>query len=114
MNPDPSDLVWKALADSTRRRMLEIIRDTPGCTVGRLCAAFGDLTRTGALSHLGVLERAGLVPRVPKVGRERQLSVDAEPLRACGAWLERNLAAPPAPPSEPSRETGPAPRRRRR
>ncbi|MGC4121759.1 MAG: DNA topoisomerase IB [Myxococcales bacterium] len=109
MTGESSDAVWKALGAVTRRRMLDVIRDTPGCSIGRLSAAF-EQCRTGILRHLGVLERAGLVPRAPRVGKERLLTVDAALLdRACGAWLSRQVAAPPAAPREPTR----APRLRR-
>ncbi|MGC4120313.1 MAG: helix-turn-helix domain-containing protein [Myxococcales bacterium] len=109
MDGEPSDAVWRALAHATRRRMLDRVRDTPGCSVGRLCAAF-DQSRTGVLAHLEVLERAGLVPRMAKVGAERLLSVDAALLhRTCGAWLERQVTPSTGAPREP---TG-APRLRR-
>ncbi|MGC4120904.1 MAG: helix-turn-helix domain-containing protein [Myxococcales bacterium] len=102
----PFDAVWKALADPTRRRMLDVIRDTPGCSVGQLSAAF-DLSRTGILTHLRVLERTGLVPRSARVGGKHLLSVDAALLqRACGDWLERHLASPPAAPREVPRAPG--------
>lgn len=107
MSPERLDAVWKALADARRRRMLDFIRDTPGCTVGRLCAQFA-LGRTAILAHLRTLEQAGLVPRAPKVGRERRLTLDAELLRACSAWLERH-AAPVSAPAAPRK-----PRSRRR
>ncbi|MGC4119589.1 MAG: helix-turn-helix domain-containing protein [Myxococcales bacterium] len=109
------DAVWKALADATRRRMLDVIRDTPGCSVGRLCSAF-ELNRTTILAHLRALERAGLVPRGATVGRDREvgkerlLSVDAQLLhRVCGTWFE--LQATPAPLAP--HETARAPRLRR-
>src|SRR5690606_21959792 len=57
---DGDDVVFKALASSTRRRMLERLRAS-SCTTGELCAAFAPLDRTTVLQHLRVLEAAELV-----------------------------------------------------
>ena len=57
---DGDDVVFKALASATRRRMLDRLRAS-SCTTGELCAAFADLDRTTVLQHLRVLEAAELV-----------------------------------------------------
>ncbi len=76
---EQDDRVFKALASSTRRRMLDVLR-AASCTTGELCARFPELNRTTVLQHLRVLEEAELVTG-RKVGRERHLALAPLPLR---------------------------------
>lgn len=78
-NRSDDDLVFKALANPVRRRMLDALREEP-LTTGALCAAFDDLDRTTVLQHLRVLERAELVTG-RKIGRERHLSLAPLPIK---------------------------------
>ncbi|GAA4434018.1 helix-turn-helix domain-containing protein [Georgenia halophila] len=80
------DLVFKALASPTRRRMLDALK--PGSrTTGELCDHFPELDRTTVLQHLRVLERADLVIG-RKVGRERHLTLAPTPLkRIYDRWI---------------------------
>ncbi len=91
---NPLDAVWKALADPTRRAMLDELRDGPR-TTGALAERFGGMTRFGVMKHLGVLEAAGLVT-VERKGRERWNHLNAVPLRRIyERWVSRyedNLA----------------------
>ena len=66
---EAQDRVFKALASSVRRQILDDLRDQP-LTTGTLCAHFADLDRCTVMQHLKVLEEAGLVIPVRK-GRER-------------------------------------------
>lgn len=66
---DKQDRVFRALGHATRRRILDLLRDSPR-TTGQLCARFPDLDRCTVMQHLGALERAGLVV-VRFEGRER-------------------------------------------
>ena len=68
-NPDAIDRVFKALAASVRRQILDDLRDQP-LTTGTLCAHFPELDRCTVMQHLKVLEEAELVIAVRK-GRER-------------------------------------------
>lgn len=77
--PSDDDLVFKALASATRRRILDVLRQS-SCTTGQLCAQFPDLDRTTVLQHLRVLERAELVTG-RKVGRERHLALAPLPIK---------------------------------
>ena len=78
------DQVWRAVANPTRRRLIELLRDAPR-TTGELCGAFRT-TRFATMKHLGVLERAGIVT-VRRAGRERWNVLNPQPLREVeGRW----------------------------
>jgi len=63
------DQVFKALADASRRELLDRLRADNGRTLNELCARL-DMTRQAVSKHLGVLEEANLVATV-KQGREK-------------------------------------------
>src|SRR5476649_2562933 len=63
------DLVFKALADASRRDLLDRLRADNGQTLGQLCERL-DMTRQAVSKHLGLLEAANLVVTV-KRGREK-------------------------------------------
>jgi uncharacterized protein YndB with AHSA1/START domain/DNA-binding transcriptional ArsR family regulator len=63
------DDVFRALADPTRRRLLDSLRQENGQTLGRLCASL-DMTRQSVTQHLVVLEQANLISTVRR-GREK-------------------------------------------
>ena len=82
-NDDPLSATLFALADPTRRAILERLADGPA-TVKELSAPF-EMSGPAVSKHLRVLERAGLIHR----GREAQWrprTLDAEPLRAVAEW----------------------------
>lgn len=81
-----NDDIWRALADPTRRALLDLLRDEPR-TTGELAAAFPDVTRFAVMKHLSVLSAAGLVV-VRRRGRERWNHLNAVPLRqAYERWM---------------------------
>lgn len=61
--------MFKALADSTRRGLLDSLRRESGQTLGQLCAGL-DMARQSATQHLAVLEEANLISTVRR-GREK-------------------------------------------
>jgi DNA-binding transcriptional ArsR family regulator len=63
------DAVFKALADSSRRELLDRLRADNGQTLGQLCERLA-MTRQAVSKHLGLLEEANLVATV-KRGREK-------------------------------------------
>jgi DNA-binding transcriptional ArsR family regulator len=63
------DTVFRALADASRRKLLDRLREQNGQTLGELCANL-DMSRQAVTKHLGVLERANLVATVRR-GREK-------------------------------------------
>lgn len=76
---DASDTVWKALADPTRREILDLLRDGPRLTT-EIVDEFPHLSRFGVMKHLDVLRTANLV-RTHSEGRKRINSLNAAPLR---------------------------------
>jgi len=74
-----------AIADPTRRRLLELVRDGE-VPAGELAAAF-DVSRPAVSRHLRVLREAGLV-RERREGRLRLYRVDPAPLEELRAWLD--------------------------
>ncbi len=63
------DAVFRALADSSRRHLLDRLRARNGQTLSELCEEF-DMTRPAVSKHLAILEKANLVV-VVKRGREK-------------------------------------------
>ncbi|HEU4898462.1 MAG TPA: metalloregulator ArsR/SmtB family transcription factor, partial [Actinomycetota bacterium] len=79
MNSDGTAMVWRALADPTRRAILDLLADRAR-TTGELSEAFPEVSRFAVMKHLGVLETAGLVV-VRRRGRERWNHLNGVPLR---------------------------------
>ncbi len=73
------DAIFQALANESRRRMLDIVKDCPGIAVGVLAGEF-DVSRIAVMKHLAVLEQAGLLVS-EKDGRTRRLYFNAVPIR---------------------------------
>jgi DNA-binding transcriptional ArsR family regulator len=90
------DVLFKALADPTRRRIVDRLAERPDQSLFELCAgavAEGQpvLSRQAVSQHLEVLEKAGLVS-VAWSGRTKLHRLDLAPLRAAqAAWLGRFL-----------------------
>ncbi len=72
------DLVWRALADRTRREVLDLLAARPR-TTGELVERFPHLSRTAVMKHLDVLEGADLL-LVRREGRMRWNQIHAVPI----------------------------------
>ncbi|HSA91062.1 MAG TPA: metalloregulator ArsR/SmtB family transcription factor [Burkholderiales bacterium] len=84
---DPQlDTVFAALADSTRRGIIESLSGG-GLAVSELAAPH-DMSLPGFMKHLKVLEDAGLVQRA-KEGRVVSCGLSAAPMQAAAAWMSR-------------------------
>jgi DNA-binding transcriptional ArsR family regulator len=70
---------FAALADPTRRAILELLREEPGISAGRIAAHFPGMSRAAVSKHLGVLRKAALV-RARERGREWHYTLDPRPL----------------------------------
>lgn len=79
MNQDQADLVFQALAHATRREILDIVKQNPGCAVGEVAAKF-DTSRIAIMKHLKILYDAELVI-TEKQGRARLLYLNVVPIQ---------------------------------
>ena len=80
---------FRALADPTRRRMLDLLAERGDLTVGELSAEFPELVASGISKHLMALRAAGLVV-AEKDGRHQRYRVDGAGFRrAFGPWVTR-------------------------
>ncbi len=82
------DLVFKALADPTRRLLLDRLFARDGRTLTEL-ESDGDMTRFGVMKHLRVLEGAGLVV-TRRSGREKLHFLNPVPIRLIhDRWIDK-------------------------
>jgi DNA-binding transcriptional ArsR family regulator len=88
---DPQDDIWKALADATRREILDLLRDGPRSTT-EIVERFPHLSRFGVMKHLDVLRAAGLVLG-RRDGRRVVNSLNAAPIRQIAErWISKYAA----------------------
>jgi DNA-binding transcriptional ArsR family regulator len=88
---DAQDAVFKALGDSRRRAMLDLLKGGPK-TTGELVDAFPELDRCTVMQHLGVLERAELVI-ARRQGRRRWNYLNPLPIKGIHErWIGRYAA----------------------
>lgn len=80
----PAQPVFRALADPTRRAIIELLAERPR-SIGDVAAEF-DVTRNAIVKHLAILAESGLVGVEPK-GRERINYLKPEALRSAADWL---------------------------
>lgn len=79
MRPNDLDQIFHALADANRRKMLDIVKERPGCNVTDVAAEFG-VSRIAVMKHLKVLEDADLI-RSRRDGRNRRLYLNVVPIQ---------------------------------
>ena len=77
--PDDPDQLFRALADPSRRKLLDLLLAVDGRTLNELCEHL-DMSRQGVTQHLGVLEAANLVAIVWR-GREKLHFLNPVPLQ---------------------------------
>ena len=85
---DDDDLVFRALADPTRRLLLDRLFERDGRTLTELESQL-EMTRFGAMKHLRVLEEAGLVV-TRKAGRTKLHYLNPMPIRLIhDRWIDK-------------------------
>ena len=85
---DDDDRVFKALADPTRRHLLDRLFEREARTLGELESEL-EMTRFGVMKHLRVLEEAGLVVR-RRSGRETLHFLNPVPIRLIhDRWIDK-------------------------
>jgi DNA-binding transcriptional ArsR family regulator len=72
------DAVFRALADASRRQLLDRLHERNGQTLGELCQGL-DMTRQAVTKHLAILEGANLVA-VRRQGREKLHFINPVPI----------------------------------
>src|SRR4051794_22081671 len=84
------DAVFKALADETRRSILDRLYKTGGLTLGELCEPFANaISRQAVMKHLAILEAANLVAIVWS-GREKRHYLNPVPIHAIEErWIKK-------------------------
>lgn len=82
------DPVFRALADPTRRQILELLGEGD-LRAGDIAEAFPQISRPAVSKHLRVLREAGLIDESERDdGRERRYHLNAAPLQAVHQWLQ--------------------------
>lgn len=82
------DIVFKALADTTRRYLLDLLFVRDGRTLTELEQEL-DMTRFGVMKHLRVLENAGLIV-TQRAGREKLHFLNPVPIRLIhDRWIDK-------------------------
>lgn len=82
------DAVFRALADGSRRQLLDRLHRKNGQTLGELCRGL-DMTRQAVAKHLSVLEEANLVSS-QRQGREKRHFINPVPINAIAErWLSK-------------------------
>ena len=82
------DAIFKALADASRRKLLDRLRQKNGQTLGDLCAGL-DMTRQAVAKHLAILRSANLVSW-KREGRERLHFINPVPINEIAErWIRK-------------------------
>jgi uncharacterized protein YndB with AHSA1/START domain len=85
------DPVFRALADPSRRRILDLLKARPGTTVGSLGERFA-FSRFAVMKHLRILEQVGLVAH-RREGKTKRLYLNAVPIQAIyDRWISQYSA----------------------
>ncbi len=86
----PLDLAFQALADPTRRNMVERLSRGPA-SVSELAQPLA-MTLSAVVQHLAVLEASGLV-RSEKIGRVRTCRIEPQVLQSAERWISERRAS---------------------
>jgi DNA-binding transcriptional ArsR family regulator len=82
------DIVFRALADASRRQLLDRLHRRSGQTLGELCKGL-DMTRQAVAKHLAILEEANLVS-FRREGREKLHFINPVPINAIAErWISK-------------------------
>jgi DNA-binding transcriptional ArsR family regulator len=84
--------VFRALADPTRRALLDRLFSQDGQTLNELCQNFPEMTRFGVMKHLSVLAEAGLV-LTARQGRTKRHYLNPVPIeQVANRWISKYAA----------------------
>ena len=90
---DAQEAVFRALADPTRREILDLLFAGDGRSVGEVCGVLEDrMSRFGVMKHLAVLAEADLVVSV-RDGRTKRLYLNPVPIeQVANRWISKYAA----------------------
>ena len=89
---EPCGDVFRALADPTRRALLDALFSDDGQTLNELCERFPEMTRFGVMKHLSVLEEANLVVTA-RHGRTKRHCLNPVPIeQVANRWIRKYAA----------------------
>jgi DNA-binding transcriptional ArsR family regulator len=89
VTPTDTDVLFRTLADSTRRRILDLLAERGPLSVGQLADRFPGLVASGISKHLMNLRAAGLV-RAERQGRQQIYRLQPDALAAALApWIAK-------------------------
>jgi DNA-binding transcriptional ArsR family regulator len=84
--------VFRALADPTRRALLDSLFGRDGQTLNELCEKFPEMTRFGVMKHLSVLAEANLVVTA-RQGRTKRHYLNPVPIeQVANRWISKYAA----------------------
>lgn len=84
----PKHSPYRAVSDGTRRRILDLLRDTGPLRAGDIATHFPKISRPAVSKHLRILRRARLAEELAR-GRERWYRLNPQPLREIyEGWLQ--------------------------
>jgi DNA-binding transcriptional ArsR family regulator len=87
MTATGADAVFGALADPTRRRLIESLAARPAASASALARDL-PITRQAVAKHMAILQAAQLVSAA-RVGRETRYSFEPRPLADAAGWIAR-------------------------
>jgi DNA-binding transcriptional ArsR family regulator len=83
------ELAFRAIADPTRRQILDLLRDSGPMRAGDIAARFSEMTRIAVSKHLRILREARLVRLADSDdARERLYALDGDGLWEINTWLQ--------------------------
>jgi DNA-binding transcriptional ArsR family regulator len=89
---EPGIDVFRALADPTRRALLDRLYGNDGQTLNELCENFPEMTRFGVMKHLAVLAEANLV-LTAREGRTKRHYLNPVPIeQVANRWISKYAA----------------------
>jgi DNA-binding transcriptional ArsR family regulator len=84
--------IFRALADPTRRALLDSLFSRDGQTLNELCEKFSDMTRFGVMKHLAVLAEANLIITA-RDGRTKRHYLNPVPIeQVANRWISKYAA----------------------
>jgi DNA-binding transcriptional ArsR family regulator len=91
-NMEEGSEVFRALADPTRRALLDSLFSRDGQTLNELCEKFPEMTRFGVMKHLSVLAEANLVVTA-RQGRTKRHYLNPVPIeQVANRWISKYAA----------------------